>query len=379
MNLFIFLIAIVLCCVAGYVWIRHKYAYWANQNVAFARPSFPYGNIGELGKRYHISQLMRKFYDELKGRGPLGGFYAFIFPQAIATDLDLIKDIFTKDFNYFEERGFYYNERDDPISAHLLTIGVKKWRILRQKLTPTFTSGKLKLMFSLVVDVADLFRARLIELAAKDSALEMGDLCARFTTDVIGLTIFGINCNSLTNPKAEFRVMGKKVFTTYRNSAIKAFFMNTFPDVARALRMKCVQDDVSEFFMTMISETIEYREKNNIQGHDFMHMMVRLKNTGKLDDESTEIIGRLTVEEIAAQAYIFFLAGYDTSSMTLSCALFELAKNIPMQNRARKEVNDVLAKHGDQMSYDCIQEMPYIDMIINGMCVCVCDKLTARV
>jgi hypothetical protein len=40
-------------------------------------------------------------------------------------------------------------------------------------------------------------------------AVEMKDLFTRYTNDVIGTSAFGIQCDSLTNPKNEFYEMGK--------------------------------------------------------------------------------------------------------------------------------------------------------------------------
>lgn len=49
------------------------------------------------------------------------------------------------------------------IAAHLFTIANPKWRRLRTKLTPTFTSGKMRGMFQTLVDCGTLLENALME------------------------------------------------------------------------------------------------------------------------------------------------------------------------------------------------------------------------
>lgn len=76
----------------------------------------------------------------------------------------------------------------------------------------------------------------------------------------------------------------------------------------------------------------------------------------------------LTMNEIVAQSYVFFLAGFETSSTTMTFALFELAIHPEIQDRVRKEIQTVLSKHDNQMTYDSLNELKYMGQVIDGEC-----------
>ena len=68
-----------------------------------------------------------------------------------------------------------------------------------------------------------------------------------------------------------------------------------------------------------------------------------------------------------AQAFAFLAAGFETSATTLSFALYELALQPNIQERLRAEMTQVLSKHQGELTYDGMNEMSYLDMVISGM------------
>lgn len=50
----------------------------------------------------------------------------------------------------------------------------------------------------------------------------------------------------------------------------------------------------------------------------------------------------------------------------MQMALYELAYRPEIQERLRKEITDVLAKHDEEMTYEALAEMTYLDQVING-------------
>ena len=72
------------------------------------------------------------------------------------------------------------------------------------------------------------------------------------------------------------------------------------------------------------------------------------------------------MKELAAQAFMFFVAGFETSATTMNFCLYELALNPDIQDRLRNEIDTVLKKHGGSVTYEGIQEMSYLDKTISG-------------
>ncbi|XP_011705277.1 PREDICTED: probable cytochrome P450 6a13 [Wasmannia auropunctata] len=70
------------------------------------------------------------------------------------------------------------------------------------------------------------------------------------------------------------------------------------------------------------------------------------------------------MKEATAQSYIFFLAGFETSSTTMTYALYEMAQHQDIQDKVCEEIDEVLAKY-DDLTYDAVNEMPYLHKVIN--------------
>ncbi|GAB0176948.1 thromboxane-A synthase [Grus japonensis] len=65
---------------------------------------------------------------------------------------------------------------------------------------------------------------------------------------------------------------------------------------------------------------------------------------------SENIQKTLTDDEIAGQAFLFLIAGYQTTTSTLSFATYLLATNPECQEKVLQEVNEFSAKHSGYLS-----------------------------
>lgn len=228
-----------------------------------------------------------------------------------------------------------------------------KWKKLRSKISPTFTPLKMKFIHSTIVEVAERLRDYLLK--SNEQQFEMKDVLARFTTDVIGTSVFGIECNSLNDPDAEFRHYGRRLFEEPRYGVLVRRILDEYDNIGRKFCYKKIPDDISAFFMRAVRDNIAYREENNVHRNDFMDLLIKLKNENVI-----------TFNELAAQAFVFFQAGFESSASTLTFCLYELALNLDIQNEARRIIRETYEKYNGQFTYEMMNDMPYIDQILEG-------------
>lgn len=283
-------------------WIRRKFSYFDDHRFLHDKPTIPYGNLKGVGTTIHLVYKLNEYYERFKKKAPAYGLYFFVNPTIVITDLEVVKDVLVRNFDAFHNRGIYSNIEDDPLSGHLFALEDTEWKNMRAKLTPTFTSGKMKMVFGTITDIADTLVAHIKDDPTTE-VIEMKDMLAKFTTDVIGNIAFGIEMNSIKDDESVFRKMGRKIFKQDSNFLLKILFLASFRNFGRKMHFRFFESDVADFFMQTIRETVSYRETNNIQRNDVMDLLLKMKCNDDSDGE------KLTFNELAAQCFLFFIAG----------------------------------------------------------------------
>ncbi|XP_013117658.2 cytochrome P450 6a8 [Stomoxys calcitrans] len=338
-------------CTLVYGWMKSRMLYWRRRGIPYEDPDFLVGNTKGIGTHKHMRQTLREFYRKFKASGPFGGFFFMLQPVAIVLDMDLVENILIKDCHAFDNNNSTANT--------LMGIGCSlKEKKLRNKFSLVLNSNTIKQILPSAVKVAHECANVLQEILPDSYQVDVNDLVSRYTTDVMGSCVFELECNSLEDPHTEFLAAHKDIFKQFQHSTATHIFRQFFPRLAQSLCRASMPKSLYDFYFGIVQETVEYREIKQIKRHDFMDILIELKNSKDPNE-------RLNMKEITEIVLTFFVAGFEASSTTLCFALYELAGNQKVQNKLRQEIGEILKKHNDDITYECMQEMPYIEQVIS--------------
>ncbi|KAL7736098.1 hypothetical protein ACLKA6_003834 [Drosophila palustris] len=359
--------------------VRRHYSYWEREGVAVETAKFPFGVLDSVVKQKQgFGLALSDVYE--KHDTKIVGIYVMNKPTLLVRDAQLARQLMTSDFNSFHDRGVYVDEKYDPLTAHLFNLQGASWRNLRNKLTPSFSSGKIKGMFGTIDDVGQKLVQHLlgvIERAPNDQ-IEIKEKLTTYAIDVIGSVIFGLDIDSFSNPKNEFRVISDDLQTQggflqklHNLSSV------TFSPLAKLMNRLGFEQKILLKLRKILQHTIEFREKHNMVRKDLLQLLIRLRNTGKIgddDDENWDIetaqeeLKSMSIDKIVAQAFLFYIAGSETTAAAAAFTLYELAMYPELLREVRDELDAVMERHqlkrGDKFTYEAVQDLKILDQCI---------------
>lgn len=260
---------------------QSAYNYWRKRNVKYLEPVPFVGNTFKfmfnlVPLHEEFDKLYKALFDE-----PFGGIYQFRQPQLIIKDPELISAILVKDFKHFYDRGFKQfvntDKELDPLSAHLFLTTGERWRVLRQNMSPVFTSGKLKHMQEQIWDCIELMTKHIEKQMDENNSVDLPakELFAKLSIDVIGSCAFGLDCSN----NEKFSQMGKEAFETRLIVALRMLLSTFSQRLVDLLKIRILKKDVNDFYLNLTLDTMEYRRKNGVTRNDLLQLLMEMQNS----------------------------------------------------------------------------------------------------
>jgi len=146
--------------------------------------------------------------------------------RLVVSDIKLIKSILVKDFDHFVDRlisTFPTLKADYLFGKMLMTASGERWKQLRNMLSPTFTTGKIKRMFSIFDQSAKKY-IQFIE-SENQQEIDLSEGYSKFTMDIIASAACGIDSQAFNQKEPSFfEVMGKGLTFQFTGTMFLKFF-----------------------------------------------------------------------------------------------------------------------------------------------------------
>ncbi|XP_065092330.1 cytochrome P450 6d3-like [Ochlerotatus camptorhynchus] len=338
--------------------IRYVYTYWDRQGLPSLKPHIPFGNLKKVAKKTEsFGVAVCELYWQTKDQ--LVGIYLFFRPAILIRDAHLAQRIMTTDFNYFHDRGVYCNEQGDPFSANLFALPGKQWRNLRNKFTPLFTGGQLRNMMPTILHVGSKLQKFLEPIAERKEVLEIREVVSRCVLEIIATVFFGFEANCLNDRDDSFSKVLREFQVENFSNNFRAAAVFVCPELLKVTRVSSLSPEMIKFVTDIVTEQINYREKNNVIRKDFIQLLIDLRREDKNNNEVA-----LNLGQCAANVFLFYVAGSDTSTSAITFTLHELSQHPETMQKLQEEIDEMVVKSNGELTYDGIKAMPYLDLCV---------------
>ena len=376
-----------------------NYKKYKLRGLAQAEPTWPFGSAHNWGmlfsKNIGVSTQYSVFMGTELEKEKMFGIYGH--PDngdaLVINDAELAKKMLIKDFDHFVDRtsfGLKFDEDNeaDMVFAHSFMMQKgDDWKTNRSLMTPVFTTGKLKLMYSLLDKCGKQLEDHVAKCSEQNVEIDCKDIFSKFSLDGISTSGFGIESKSFTDPNNTFRKMvselmrhpGSEAATTYEMA--KLILKGIVPAIQYVVSAPNFSPKGTFFLTDVLKKTIKHRETTNFKRNDIIDLIVdQIENKNKeakdmfeskfeedaaIDMSSVkDTAQKLDKEKIlVSNAFLLFVAALDTTSSTLTFVVHFFLKHPEVQEKAREEIMDVIGG-SKKVTFEQIQDLKYMDKVI---------------
>ena len=195
-------------------------------------------------------------------------------------------------------------------------------------------------------------------ICVTDQSVNMLDWFNKLTLEVILSTAFGVDANIQMGENTKTLEKAKALLEV--PSIVRLIARLPFGKLLLQI-ISSIRGNPATYLGSVVKEIIKSRRQQGVTGRkDLLHLMMTAN-----EETTVEGVSKLSDEEIVAQSITFLLAGYETSSNTLSFLLYHLALNPDVQDKLRTEIKEAVESNAKRKSlYELAQNMEYLDCVI---------------
>nr|NP_001122347.1 cytochrome P450 CYP3-like member 2 [Ciona intestinalis]ABI20699.1 cytochrome P450 CYP3-like member 2 [Ciona intestinalis] len=350
------------------IYIHKKWQVLKNINIPHDPPTIlGVGNM--MGIIKDPNQMFLSYFKMKKKYGLVYGAYSWLTPSITIADPEILKQIFIKEFSTFPDRQkALLDVNGKEMNTALTSVTGSQWKRIRNTLSPTFSSSKLKEMFGIVEDCADSFVQNIGTINSDgDGRFDVSLAFGRLTLDGICSSAFGVKVDSqAANNGKESQVakMAREFLAIeiFKNPMVFVFLV--FPwlgKIAKIFDYSIFPKKYIIYFSKLIDSVVETKKKKK-QRTDILQTMIDSQITE--EDVKNGAVKGVTRTEMKGNALITLIAAYETTSNAMVFLAYNLAVYKDAQHKCREEIKQVIAEHGG-LTYEAVQDLKYMTQCLN--------------
>lgn len=342
-------------------------------------------------------------------------------PRIGISDIDVMKQIFIKDFDNFPNHHADVAFVDRFLKETLIFLKDDHWKRVRAMLSPTFTSSKIKIMFNLLDTCADDLVENISDhmISSKNSEIICTDvnqktlLRSRKIFDMYTLDGIATCCYALKLGRRRVKIDDNQNGASPRNEFVNKLDGVLRPDMTRMLILlilpKFLHKYVGEsrstkilaYLEEKISKIIEDRRQNSktVKYDDYLQILLEAKiddsmvltdidkaenhHVGHLSEslisEHEKLKADISVDnnspvvlqrtEMMANALFLLVVGLETTANSLTSITYCLAKHQDIQTKLYEEIKKIATKDNNdgtyKFDYETLTRCSYLDSVIS--------------
>jgi len=244
-------------------YLHHKLTFWQRQGVPTPGLLYQW--------HYYRRELGPYDLELLKTLGPVYGTYEGLSPILIVADPDLVREVLAKQFqNFPNHKPFKIGE--PIIDLNLFSLdGSEDWKRIRSLVSPTFTSGKLRAMDSIVYETIEKVKTHLGKAAKSGEVVNVRTIYNCLSFGVILRCAYGAQVDIMEDPSNPMMKNFENLFSGAWYTVILLFF----PKIASYFGLKERAMKPMRFFEDMARKLVEDRkDSTKPRSNDFIQLMI---------------------------------------------------------------------------------------------------------
>uniref|UniRef100_A0A1W7HBR8 Cytochrome P450 n=1 Tax=Scoparia dulcis TaxID=107240 RepID=A0A1W7HBR8_SCODU len=317
------------------------------------------GNLHQLGDQPHKSLTkLAKYY------GPIMCLRLGQVNTVVISSSAVAKEVLQKQDLAFSSRSIQDASRcidHVPYSVIYLPVS-SKWRNMRKILNSNVFSGHS-------LDGSKEIRCRKVEelvescrsKSRRGEAVDVGEAAFMTSLNLLSNTFFSRDVvDSFSNSSKEFKELIRKITEDNGKPNMSDFFpfLARFDPQGIRHRMTINVTKLLDLLQGLIAEKLEKKKVEALDQHDAKKDVIDVLLD--ISQQTPQEIDRKDVEHLCLD---LFIAGTDTSSVTVEWAMAEVLKNPTVMKKAKAELDEVIGK-GKVIDEADISHLPYLRCLV---------------